>query len=314
MNKKHIRKYSLFVFFLLITTFSKAENITGYVRSETGYGVPFASIFLQKKNIGLITNIYGQYRLPIDILLEVYDTLVFSSVGYVTKRIPVSLFAEKALAGHTTIVLTINSISLPETVIVASPHGPRNYGFFHLRSARFFIPSVPGGRIMVFVENTDNMPKIIQTINIRQRSGVADRVEKIRVFFYQKNETGFQNINVANEGIFITDLSQENIRHDVSKHRIPFPAEGIFVGIEWIGPENVIQDRSRAIDLLGVSATNRIRGYRSWMFAKGRGEWVLFPPEILKQMLNDEFSGRIGQGMVRRLFRNINFQIGLTAY
>jgi len=267
--------------------------------------------FLRNKNIGITSGINGHYRLPIDFLEAVNDTLIVSSVGYTTKRIPIVEFAEKVNAGNTNILLVPNYTLLSEVYVLPNTHRPIDYGFAHLRSAPVSFTGTPSQRFMVFVENTAGITKIIQTINFRLMGNYTGGIEKLRVFFYQKTENGFQNINVANEGIFITDFSDLRIRHDVSEHHIPFPAEGIFVGFEWIGEENVVRDRSRA-NHLGIRVTNRANVLHSWIFDTESEKWVHYPPDEFKEAMNE--IPRLLRGTVRGLVLNANFQIGITAF
>ncbi|MCL2416616.1 MAG: carboxypeptidase-like regulatory domain-containing protein [Bacteroidales bacterium] len=287
-----------------------AQNIEGRVISENGDAIPFASIFLKNKNIGIISDIEGKYRLPSSFLLEVTDTIIFSSVGYTTRSIPIIVFKEKLSAGDTNVVMLINSVSLPEVTITSNANLSNEYGMFHLQRANFSVSS-PSLRVMVFVKNTDSIPKIIQSVNIRTIGVSASEVEKLRVFFYQQTENGFQNIHIPSGPIFITDFTQQDIRHDVSEHRIPFPAEGIYVGIESIGKENIVQDMDERRGLR-LSGTDRAGQSYSWIFVNE--EWEQFPPprEIIAEAMKDVPIRH--RWWVRRLLRNMNFQIGITAH
>ena len=301
-------KLFLLLFFVSIIGLS-AQEITGNVTSENGEGVPFTNIFLRERNIGIVSDINGHYRLPLDILENVGDTLIFSSIGFDTQRFPVAEFAEKVAAGNTDIMLIANYVLLPVVVVTPNIHEPRDYGFFHLRAASVNFLGSASQRFMVFIENTDNVTKFIQTVNIRLRGRDLGKFEKLRVFFYQKTENGFQNINVG-EDIFITDFSNLRIRHDVSENHIPFPAEGIFVGFEWVGEENVVRDRASRANDLGVSATTRVRTPNSWLFLEE--EWGQFPPEGVTEVIDD--IPRLVRGTVRRVLLYSNFQIGITAH
>ena len=124
-------KYILSISLFLTNVALVAQEIKGYVISETGEGIPFANIFLRERNIGIVSDINGHYRLPIDILENVGDTLIFSSIGFETKRFPVTCFVEKVAAGNTDIVLTSNYVLLPEVVVM--PREPQDFGLFHIR-------------------------------------------------------------------------------------------------------------------------------------------------------------------------------------
>ena len=298
----HIYKHIFCIFLFLASKGLTAQNISGYVISENGEGIPFTSIFLREQNIGIISDMNGHYRLPNDFLKETGDTIIFSSIGFDTKRLPVALFAEKVAEGNTDIVLTANYVLLPEVVVIPNNNRPREYGMFHLRSSNFFLFGRPAFKVMTFVENTDGLNKIIQTVNVRIRRD-NDDTQKLRVFFYQKTENGFQNINVADEDILISDLSSSRIRLDVSRHHIPFPKEGLFVGIEWIGADNVVQDRRERFGL-SVRTTNRDNRTHTWIFENETWVQFYFTEEEINEVPR----------MFRNSVRNANAQIGITAH
>ncbi|MCL2683472.1 MAG: carboxypeptidase-like regulatory domain-containing protein [Bacteroidales bacterium] len=307
-------------FFALTLSFGVfAQNVSGYVRSENGEGVPFVSIYLKGKNIGITSNIDGHYILPSSILTETNDTLIFSSIGFETQKISVPIFKQRTSAGQTNIVLKTNSILLAEVVIRAKNHKPKDYGLFHLRSAPARYDYLfPSSRVMVFVENTDGTDKIIQTVNIRMSCRDTDRSKhpnkdrKLRVFFYQKTESGFQNIKVADDDILITDFSKIRIRHDVSKYRIPFPKEGIYVGFEWVGETNVIQERSRGREF-GLSVTDKAKKPHSWVFIDEK--WEQHPVEMYRMAIHNPYYGSdFFNRLHETIIQNSNFQIGITAY
>ena len=300
-------KQILFALLLASSIGLYAQEITGSVVSETGEGVPFTNIFLRERNIGIVSDINGHYRLPIDILENVGDTLIFSSIGFDTQRFPIALFAEKVAAGNTDIVLTSNSVLLSEVVV--TPRQPQDFGLAHLRSG--IISSAfedTSGRLMIFIENTSNTPKLIQTINIRLSRPSTDDL-KLRVFFYQRTDDGFQNINVG-ENIFITDLSQTSIRHDVSELYIPFPAEGTFMGIEIIGEENVMQERSQPPPV-SISGTSRVRGVGLYIFDYEYNTWHNLREELTELVAE---GGRVIRIMFGNTVRNMTPMIGLTAH
>ena len=300
-----MRKYILLVFMLLPSIALMAQEITGRVISESGESVSFANVVLRERNIGIVSDINGHYRLPAHILEERADTLVFSSIGFDTKRVPVSVFAARVAAGNTTIVLTPNYALLPEFTV--TPRRAVDYGLFNLRRGTAVLYGRPTRKLMVFVENTANEVKLITTVNVRMRDHRDIGIEKMRVFFYQRTENGFQNIRVADEDIFITDFSQERIRHDVSELFIPFPAEGIFVGLELIGQDNVVHDRTEDQSQnigLGISSTTRERGSFTYVLDEN-DNWI----DMQETIVVENYPRRI-----QHLVRNLNAVVGITAH
>ena len=286
---------------------SAQSEVRGYVISESGEGVPYVAIYLKNRSVGIVSNLEGLYILPGSFLTEKEDTLIFSSVGFASKSIAVSMFNEKILDGSTNVSLLADYVQLTEIVVTPRSRSQKDYGMFHLRSISaipMFIEGNPSTRLISFVENIEGIDKIIQTVNIAIRSGRSDKTNKLRVFFARKTDDGFRVVNVADEEIFITDFSNSRIRHDVSKYNIPFPKEGIGIGIEWIGEENVAQKRSERIGL-AVRTTTATSELHTWIFENDT--WVQFPA------LTEEDINAV-PGVFLRAIQKSNARIGITAF
>jgi len=280
-----------------------AQDIGGYVASKDGEKLSYVSIYLKNKNRGVVTDEFGHYKLPSDILSEITDTLIISCIGYKSEKIPVSQFKENVLARNMNILMETDYILLQEINVKPNTEKPKEYGMFHLQSANFFLTGSPSTRILVFVENTDNVSKMIKTVNIKIRKS-NDKTKKLRIFFCQKTENNFQNINVVKSEIIVSDFSKSKTKVDVSKYQIPFEENGIYVGLEWIGIENTIQDMSEKIGL-SVVCTSKSNKSNTWIFSDEN--WIQFPSiteEELKEIPK----------IFWKIIRNSNAQVGITAY
>ena len=283
-----------------------AQEVSGYVTSTDNDSLSYVSVYLKNKKIGVVTNDIGQYKLTSDILSETTDTMAFSCIGYKSKKIPVSVFLENISTGNVNISLETDCIVLQEVNITPNKDKPKDYGMFHLNSPFIFLMSgQPSSKLIVFVENTDKITRFIKTVNIKiQKSN--DKTKKLRIFFCQKTENGFQNINVADKDILISDFSKSRIKTDVSKYQIPFEEEGIYIGIEWIGEENVTQDLQEKYGL-GIICTSKLKKHYTWIFDNETENWKQFPP------IEDEEFEEIPK-IIRNMVRKMNAQVGITAY
>ena len=109
-----MRKIKLFfaAMALLVTTLAYAQNInvTGIVTdSSNGEGIPFASIQLKGTTTGASTDVDGHFTVSV----PANGTLVFSTVGYVTREVAV---AGKA---NINVALDPDAEFLEETIVVA---------------------------------------------------------------------------------------------------------------------------------------------------------------------------------------------------
>ena len=303
----------IFCTFLFISSNTLiAQEISGYITSTDGENLSYVSVYLKNKNIGVVTNASGQYKLSSDILSETADTLVFSCIGYKSEKKPVSLFKENSLAGNVNISLETDYILLQEVNVKPNTEKPKEYGMFHLNSPFVLLLSGnPSSKLVVFIENTDKVSRTIKTINVKIQKS-SDETKKLRVFFCQKTENGFQNINIDNEEIIISDFSKSKIKTDVSKHQIPFGEEGIYVGFEWIGVENVAQDLSKKIGL-GIVCTSRLKKPNTWIFENKTETWKQVA-QMAEEDKDIEEIPKFFRNPIRNILRNMNAQVGITAY
>ncbi|MBE9490080.1 MAG: carboxypeptidase-like regulatory domain-containing protein [Bacteroidetes bacterium] len=82
----------LILLFFLSTIFSFAQNIKGVVLDEnTNKSLIGVHVYLLKnKNKGVVTNDKGAFKLKIKSKISNNDTIVFSHIGFVSKKIPLS--------------------------------------------------------------------------------------------------------------------------------------------------------------------------------------------------------------------------------
>jgi TonB-linked SusC/RagA family outer membrane protein len=112
----HSSKFRLFraglVFTFLLfafSAFSQVQAVTGTVRtSDTGETLPGTSVFVKGTTVGTITDIDGNYSLPV----EAPAILVFSFIGYETQEVP---FTGQAVLD---ITLETSKVTLDEIVVI----------------------------------------------------------------------------------------------------------------------------------------------------------------------------------------------------
>ena len=84
-----MKKASLILLFILVMVNQIAAQIQGVVTdAETGEPLPFLNVFYEGKGVGGITDMDGRYSVP---KYVEWKELVFSSVGYETQKIPISV-------------------------------------------------------------------------------------------------------------------------------------------------------------------------------------------------------------------------------
>ncbi|ARV07309.1 TonB-dependent receptor [Polaribacter sp. SA4-10] len=105
-------KYSVFIVFLVLSTLSFGQTISGKITTENGDEIPYANVYLKKTKIGTSSDENGFYKLK-NILKGSY-TLLVSSIGYKTIAIKINLTNNKKIVKNITLT---EDKSLDEIVI-----------------------------------------------------------------------------------------------------------------------------------------------------------------------------------------------------
>lgn len=102
----------IFIVFLFISNTIFGQTISGKVTSKNGESIPYVNVYFKKTKIGTSTNGKGFYELK-NIVSGSY-TLIFSSIGYKTKSIKISIKENQKLIKNFSL---IEDNSLDEIVI-----------------------------------------------------------------------------------------------------------------------------------------------------------------------------------------------------
>ena len=147
------------LFSLLLLPSSFAQNnqkvsVAGYISDETGESLVGVNVVVANTVIGTVTNMEGYYSL----MVNPYDTLMISFIGYELKKIPVKGKA------NINIVLSSNATDLDEVVVVG-------YGEVKRANLLGAVSSMPAAEIEDFVAPslTQLLEGRMPGINITQR-------------------------------------------------------------------------------------------------------------------------------------------------
>ncbi len=104
-------KARLTFLFIVISFAIKAQLLYGFVLDEHGQEVPFASVFLQNSSKGTLSNSKGYYQIKFN---SNKDTLVFSAIGFLDKKIAIKNIITKQL--NVNLTVEVNEVS---TVVIS---------------------------------------------------------------------------------------------------------------------------------------------------------------------------------------------------
>jgi len=202
--------------------FSQIEGIL--VHSETKDPIPYVNIWVEGEDIGTTSDKAGRYQLNIDGA----QILVFSAVGFVTKRI-----SSDSLTGRLVLkpsIIQINTVVVkptdnPEHRVVGEIKKSAPKKFFSTRKKPWIL-----ARYFEYSEVYKQTP-YLQQIRLVTRCEIKNAKFNIRL--YRVNEDGTPGEYLFDQNIF--GYARKGKRYteiDISELRIPFPTEGLFVGVE----------------------------------------------------------------------------------
>jgi len=197
------------------------------VNKTTRMGVPFATIGLMKMNTGTNANDSGYYQLNTG--LKADDTLIVSSVGYFTAKIPTSQVSSGMVIDLEEKLTPLKEILIaPLTGQMTMINQYNNCGLnsyfsagFITQIAQHFAAPVANSRL-----------KEIQICKQGDQS-----IFRLRIYSVNP-KTGAPDYDLADTLIEINS-SKKKVDIDVSKYNILFPETDFFIAVEWLKiPQN----------------------------------------------------------------------------
>lgn len=270
---------ALMAVFWLLNLSVSGQTISGRVLSSfDSIPVPFATLSNQAFEWGLTANEDGTFKTN---QLKEGDTLIISSLGYYQARIP---YYE--LHNNVRLFLNVRPVQLDEVKIsktarmkdvwLGSKQNTPNsiigtIGMSTIREIALLIPN--------FTQSKGLIRKVGYYIG---RLGKPKTPFRIRIY---KNDNGMPGDDLLNQSV-VVHASRGNSWRDVdlSAYKIPFPAEGFFIAMEWLLVPNkkyhyeLILRNGEIADRFGQSAgaTNEFEpGYGR--IRNNGGKWEAYP-------------------------------------
>ncbi len=265
----------LIILSALLVTFCSQAQITAIVYdSITKESIPYINIWVEGQDKGTSADENGNFTLEV---IDDSNVLVFSAVGYKTKRIGLDSIGD-------VVELVSDVIQLSEVVI-----NPKKY-------KEFVIGSLKKSNIKSYFEGVQNpmMPATyfdykeeyadtpyLCKIRFVTSSSIPDTKFNIRL--YSSDKEGAPHKVIFNKNIIGIAEKGKNITEiDVSGMNIRFPKEGLFIAFEFlIIPSNIdvitytksgsddVYSYNRYLPLIGVKDHNE-RKRTGWIYEKGK--------------------------------------------
>ena len=113
-------------FFLFSITLCSQENVLigSIINAESNDFIQYVNIGIENKSIGTVSNSKGAFKLELSDKIAKNDTVVFSHIGYNSKKVAVSALIEKNI----TIKLMPNSNNLNEVIVEFTKPKSKRFG------------------------------------------------------------------------------------------------------------------------------------------------------------------------------------------
>jgi hypothetical protein len=277
------KKLLFFVYFFLINLhcFSQTYSIKGIVKdSDNNTLLPFSSIQFMLSKEGGYTDDKGYFEIN---SYSDKDTLIISYLSYTTKKIPIKNLLKNEI---NIILLNSKEIALEEVKVSTKKKNTKKIIIGHYDFPTTFVWGSSTGRIfMNYYKNDFQKSVFLKTLYFDFGKIINQRHRTVLRILIKNNDSKTKepgsNINKKDLIVELSPLSK-NLIYDVSSLQIPFPSNGIFVGIEIIGiyengKLNAMWKHKNPIGAIGVSSTtdeNRDKTGAYWTYFRYDNRWT----------------------------------------
>ncbi len=219
---------SQLVLFLLFFVSSLLAQVSGVVKdSLTGRPIPYANIWIENGDLGTNSEIDGTFSLK----AAPHQFLVFSSLGYETKKISASQCQ--------TIWLQPKIYELQEVVLEKRKGKNRvTHGDFAGINLNSGVTNTGQDEVHIWGKWIQPHEKIrkhpyLESIEFKTRSQLKNVIMRLR--FYEVNSEGIPLGDLITDEILVTVQKGTRLnRIDLSIYQIKIPEEGLIIGFEYL--------------------------------------------------------------------------------
>lgn len=237
-----LKQILFFVFLIVVTDYGICQSATltaKIIDKKTKQPITGVIVLnLSNPKFATYTDEDGIFRL----MVAKNDSLKISCLGY--KDSIVKNFENISLS---TIELNPNFILLDEIVVSNSlKKSSSSLGYVGKEYKTFYQGGTKGSILLIYVPNDDSSKSRVITklkYELREINREDEKINKgvVRVRLYSSTDTSiFPKSELLPENIILTIplKNKQTLIVDISKYKINFPTNGVFVGLEWLGEKN----------------------------------------------------------------------------
>ncbi|MGB3467339.1 MAG: carboxypeptidase-like regulatory domain-containing protein [Cyclobacteriaceae bacterium] len=285
-----------------LTIINPPKYLVGKIlQAGTQKAVPYATIELKGKNLGVVSDFKARYTLNVETAGE-GDTLLISSVGYVKQEIP---FAAISLTDSLRVMLEEKSYAIAPVEISRSHYIAKVLGEVVKKLQGEMYMDTHGQQAALFFSNEDSLAGKIENLRF-YLSPKGNTHAPFRVRLYDVNlATGQPGRDlIPNFLVVQPEIIRGWYEVDVFEYEIDIPAAGFFVAIEGVfptDPELIMREldtnllksngvkKKKDLILRVLSYGQRIgfrrsKENRTWHYSLS-GEWFQLPRQSYNVMM-----------------------------
>lgn len=212
----------------------KYYTVSGYVvESGTQAPVPYVSLSLPNGKLGILADHEGYFELKLDYTLS-FDSLIVSCMGYYRDTLIVAPSKSKGLF----VDLRTRTYTLPEAVVRPEKYEAVSLGNKKGTATGSIYLDTHGQQSALFVQNKKNIEGRLSSIAyFLSKKGNTKAPFRVRV--YNVDSAGKPGVDLIKDVIIVKpEESKGWYKVDVSHEEIDFPAEGLFIAIEGVFPDD----------------------------------------------------------------------------
>lgn len=277
-------RFLIFIlYFLSSCVVAQKIDISGIVKdSKTGEIVPFATIELLKRQVGVAANFHGKFQiqLPNDCF---NDTLKVCSLGYKTSQIIIGTL--RIDFSNVVILLTPIVYTLNEVEIVGVSAGKYRLGNYEDTKKGYggWLTGLKS-QIAVFMDckKYKNAKIVNASFFIAKKTGKPETPFRVRVYNVDL-KSGNPGDDLIHDNVIVHGNRKGGwLIVDLSKYNLKAPSTGYFIAMEWIDSgeqyyyQTYINPLGKYVTNYGqsISQSRTIKIPNTWLKFLGR-DWII---------------------------------------
>lgn len=287
---KNLFALILIVFYVTIFPFdSKSQTIDGTIIDSQGNAIPYASLCWSNFSKGTCCDSLGNYKIQASEFITKADTVVVSSIGYTTLKLPY-----KDIIRKQSIILPRIEYQLSEVVIRSKQKNEERFGFSSLSASMLKLSGNPGCAVFVRIKNKHKIAAGIKEITLKLDGTGKKNACRLRLLVLPYNAQANNAVDMLPEPLIVR-CNKNKMVVDVQKYNLTFLEDGITVAVEWIANEGVTI-RKADINYPCIRCTGKMGTTSTYNYSASKGTFtpLIVPDEVPKWLLERTQNACVG--------------------